>query len=92
MNRTSKPLLKHHQFDRLTSLRTFLDFALRSNAGANFFSARHYIYSIIDYVKNCYPHSSRMGFVIKKTEMSLARITIVNYIVEDAADEFEAVY
>ena len=33
-----------------------------------------------------------MGFVIKKTEMSLARITIVNYIVEDAADEFEAVY
>ena len=33
-----------------------------------------------------------MGLVMKGTEMSVARVTMVDYISEEAADEFEAVY
>ena len=33
-----------------------------------------------------------MGFVMKGTEMSVARVTMVDYIIEETADEFEAVY
>ena len=36
-------LLKLHQLDRLTDLRTFWDFAIRLNEGANLFAAFHLV-------------------------------------------------
>ena len=33
-----------------------------------------------------------MGFVTKGNEMSVARVTMVDYFNEEAADEFETVY
>ena len=59
---------------------------------AIFFTTVHDIHSIIDFVRTCRPHSIRMGLFMKGTKMSVARVTMVDYISEEAADEFEAVY
>ena len=64
----------------------------RLHEGDDFFTTGHDIYSIIKFVKTYHPHSSRMGFVMNGTEMSVAHVTMVDYISEEAADEFEAVY
>jgi len=56
-------LLRLHQLNGLIDLGTLWDFVLRLDEGSDFFTTVHDIHSIIDFVKTCNCHSSRMGFL-----------------------------